>query len=184
MMIATLILNRAYIYMKKSQLIKYALIAAICMSTLTLTSCPNGSTSSEAPANLLEPYTMTLMLEGEEGEYTYDGSYPEFDMVPTTENEGTFTTTMFLDDYIITAASFKWITLATTNSAQAELEIMEEFSDEHSGNTGTRTLNLALTFIDPRTATATVRITLDDPYMEESEVTIPDVKVLFSAPMH
>ncbi len=175
--------------MKISKLIPCALIAALCAGTLTLSSCGGSSSSSssdsnsEESANLLEPYTITLMIEGEEGEYTEDGSYPIFDMVPNTETEGTFTTTFISDDMIVTSTTFKWITLPSADSPHGVLETIEEYTDEDDGKAGRRTMNYTLTFTDPRSATATILFTIDDA-TGEREASISDVKVLFSAPMY
>ncbi len=169
--------------MKISQLIPCALIAAICAGSLTLNSCgganSSASSSKDSP-NLLEPYTVTAMLEGEESEFTDDGSYPEFDMVPTTESEGNFTTTLILDDAVITSSTFKWITLPSADTPHAELEMIEEYSNSDKQQ-GSRRLHFTLTFTDPRSATATLVIKIVEPDRED---TFHDVKVLFSAPMY
>ncbi len=178
--------------MKISKLIPCAFIAAACMTTLTLSSCGGSSSSSssdsssEESANLLEPYTVTLMLEGEKGEVTEDGSYPELDMVPTTESEGTFTSTFILDALTVTSATFKWITLPSADSPHAELETAEQLFDNDPFNpsSGSRTINLTLTFTDPRSATATAVFTTYNDVTGERKASIPDVKVLFSAPMY
>ncbi len=164
-----------------SKLIQYTLIAAACVSTLTLSSCgsdsSSSSSSSENTLDLISPYDITLQW-GEGNEV--------LNMRPSTAIDGSVNIDTLLDlaDATTQQGIYEWVTFPNAETQQAELVCTHVFMTLSPRSSSVYTYTIYFTFSDPTTATATIKLVKVTDGSASPEEWIHDRPVTFSRPLY